>query len=1150
MDRGIIVDSRTSVEIFEQARKMAPHYLPDWDISNGDDSAVILMKIFSKLFEDIVKRTGQVPEKNFIAFLDMLGMSLHPSQPSRVPLTFTVSQGATAAVHILEQTLVAADATQTRPEIAFEVESGKGFLATPSLLKRIISVNPGTDGIFKHEESLELGKTVELFTDGTNLQEHILYIGHDDLLTIEGQAKIELLLDLPVLDMTSIVWEYYGEKIEIKDGEEIKTDGWHQLDNKSVNKNNTVSSKISGKTPVIDIRGISSVFAKRLKKHGISTVDQLLKVTPDDLAKKLSTNVSRGENILEAAEKGLLDKSARNSAEEFPPNANKYPLVLLKNVPGEIKEFEVNNIKSRWIRCKTVRPENAMSESLIDSMMINVGPYIEGGIRPDMIFFNEVPLDVEGMSETDPMYPFGTIPNIYSSFYLASSDAFSKKWSEISISFEIINNTDNDGSDEKPSPRLSWEYWNGQGWINIQGINGLVKNFIAQSEQTITFICPGDMNKTEVNGQENFWIRIRIVDGDYGKIKFVENTDEITDTTSNKTANNTTNETTNGITRGPWEISYEDIKAPKFKNILVSHKEQGEKAGRTPGHIIKYNNLDYSEVLAVDGNLNPFTLFEEISDKNQSLYLGFDSQLKSGPINIFFSLEEMEYPETFNPKIIWEYCNDAKSNSWKKLEVTDETEHLTKRGILSLVAPADMSSSSNFGENLFWIRGRVIGEEFNINYQQVPEKNFTLQPSSIQSHLNLEPCEEIISFDSHVHVPEKFPPLISHIKTNTTWANQAETLKDEILGSSDGTPEQQFVFTKHPVFGEDIWVNEFSSLSVGERNDLLKDTPSSTNEVKDDEENTIEFWVKWRRIDDFLSSGMEDRHYALEAAMGIVMFGDGINGKLPPIDSDNIKTNYQTGGGSAGNVEVGAISALKSSISFIDSVTNPELSDGGADIETMDQLVVRAPQNLKNRGRAVSKEDFEWIAHEASRKVSRANCIPNLDNNYTFNPGWVTLIIVPQGNEAKPELSVGLKEIVSAYIEQNCAGVLNTLNRLTVNGPIYIDVSITAKLVTRSLDVIPSVEVRVYQDIMKFLHPLTGGYTGIGWEFGKLPCLSDFYFILEEMDGIDHVENLSMEIGGMENDQMVVITPQSDFYPRLKPYNLVCSGDHHIEITI
>lgn len=1156
MNSGIKVDGRTSVDILEQARKMAPHYILDWDFSEEDDSGVVLLTVFSKLLEDVVKRLDEVPEKNFIAFLDMLGMGLNPSQPARVPLTFAVSEGATEGVQILEKTQATSDATLTRPEMAFEVESGKSFLATPSILKRIISVDPGTDGIFEHERSLEQGKPVELFTDEINLQEHILYIGHDDLLTIEGQAKIELLLDSPVLDMTSILWEweYYGEKIEIKDGEEIKTDGWHPLETKSVNINNTIPSKIPDKTPVIDIRGISSVFAKRLKNHGISTVDQLLNVTPDDLAKKLSTNVTRGENILEAVEKGLLDKSTRYSVKEFPFNANKYHIILLKNVPGEIKEFEVNNIKSRWIRGRTGKPGKTISESLIDSMMINVGPYRKGGRKPDMIFFNEIPLDAEGMSEQNPLYPFGTIPNIYSTFYLASSDAFSKKWSEISISFDITNNNENGGSGEKPSPRLSWEYWNGQGWINIPGINGLEKNFTAQGEQTITFICPGDMNKTEVNGQENFWTRIRIVDGDYGKIKFVENTDEITDTTSNKnsseTSSKTANDNTNRIVRGPWEISYEDIKAPKFENILVSYKEQGKKQGRTPGHIIKYNNLDYSEVLAVDGDLNPFTLFEEINDKAQSLYLGFERQLKSGPINIFFSLKEREYPETFHPKIVWEYCNDAKSNIWKKLEVSDETENLTKRGILSLVAPNDMSSSSNFGEKLFWIRGQVMGKEFNVRYQQVAEKNFTLQSSSIQSHLNLEPCEEIVSFESPFKQLSRYPPLLSKVKINTTWAYQVETFRDEILGSSNGTLNQQYSFSKRPVLNEEIWVNELSSLSVGERDIMLQDMPSLVKAVKDDEENTIEFWVKWERMDDFLTSGTDDRHYVLEPAMRTVYFGDGIDGRVPPIDSDNIKANYQTGGGSAGNVEAGAISSLKSSISFIDSVTNPELSDGGSDTENMNQLVMRAPQLIKNRGRAVTEEDFKWIAMEASRKVAKVNCIPNLDNKYTFNPGWVTLIVVPQGIEDKPELSVGLKELVQTHLNNRCAGALTALDRLTVNGPIYLDISLSAKLVARSMDKIPSIEARVYQDVNKFLHPLTGGYTGDGWNFGKLPCLSDFYQILEELDGVDYVENLTMEMGGAKDDQKVVITQQSDFYPQLKPYNLVCNGDHHINVTI
>lgn len=1151
MGREITVDGRTSGEIFEQARKMAPHYLPNWDSSNGDDSAVILLKIFSKLLEDIVKRMDEVPEKNFIAFLDMLGMGLYPSQPSRVPVTFTVSQGATAAVYVKEQTQVAADATQTRPEMAFEVESGKGFLATPSTIKKIFSVNPGIDGIFEHEKSLELGRSIELFTGEKNLQEHVLYIGHDDLFTITGQAKIELFIRSPVPDTPTVEWEYYGEKIETRDGEEIKTEGWHRLDSNNTGTVKAPLLTIPGTTPVIDIRGINSVFAKRLEQHGISTVDQLLNISPADLAGKLSTNVSRAENIREAAEKGLLDKSARNSDNEFPANARTSQIVLFKNVQGEIKECDVNGIKSKWIRCSTRNIDETLSKSLIDSMTINVGPYVEGGRIPDMVFLNEIPLDAKGMSDIDPIYPFGAIPIIYGTFYLASSDAFSKKWSEISISFSIMNNN-NGGSDEGPSPRLSWEYWNGRGWIHIPGINGLIHNFTTPGVQTVTFICPGDMKKTEVNGQENFWIRIRIVDGDYGRITFVENTDGISGKVSKEAVNGTTDGNAggndDGIKRGLWEISYEDIKPPKFTNILLSYKEQGEKQGRTPGHIIRYNNLDYHVVPETNGKFDPFTFFDPIQDKMQSMYLGFDRQLKSGPIHIFFSVSEREYPETFHPKFIWEYCNDRNNNSWTRLEVTDETENLTKRGILSVVTPEDMSSSKNFGEELWWIRGRVINEEFTVHSQQ-DTANLNSQPFPIQSHSNLEPCEEIMTFDCPVHHIEKFPPLLSSININTTWAYQAKTIKDEILGSGDGTPGQQFTLTRHPVFREEIWVNELSSLSVGERNDLIEDELSSVHEVKDDEGNTTEFWVKWSRVDDFLSSGTGDRHYVLEAAMGTVFFGDGINGRLLPINSDSIKADYQTGGGSAGNVEAGAISALKSSISFIDSVNNPELSDGGADIETMDQLVVRAPQQLKNRGRAVTEKDFEWIAREASRKVSRAKCIPNLDTFYAFNPGWVMLIIVPQSNEDKPELSVGLKEIVRTYMEKLCAGALKTMDRLTVNGPVYLHVSISAKLVTRSANVIPAVEAMVYHDIRKFLHPLTGGYSGDGWGFGKLPCLSDFYRLLEEVDGVDHVENLTMEISGTQKDRKVIITPQSDFYPRLKPYNLVCSGDHHIDIT-
>ncbi len=396
----------------------------------------------------------------------------------------------------------------------------------------------------------------------------------------------------------------------------------------------------------------------------------------------------------------------------------------------------------------------------------------------------------------------------------------------------------------------------------------------------------------------------------------------------------------------------------------------------------------------------------------------------------------------------------------------------------------------------------------------------------------------------------RHPPSLKGIHLNTTWAFQTETLSEEILGSSDGTPGQEYVFSRRPVINEEIWVNELSSLSSGERSELMEKTPSSVSEAKDADGNTTEFWVKWKRVDDFLNSKQGDRHYVLDGTMGTVNVGDGINGRVPPIGRDNIKANYQTGGGMAGNVNAGEIASLKSSLPFIDGVTNPEMADGGADTEALDELLIRGPQHIKNRAHAVAREDFEWMALEASRKIVRAKCIPALDKECRFKPGWVTLIIVPQSSEKMPVPSVGLKGLVMKYVEERSAGVLTVPQRLVVKGPGYLGVSISAVLIARSIDRIPLIEKDARLKVRKFLHPLTGGNMGGGWEFGRLPCLSDFYRILEGIDGVDHVEGLSMEVRGAKKDEKIVITPESEFYPQLKQYNLVFSGEHDITAAI
>ena len=86
-----------------------------------------------------------------------------------------------------------------------------------------------------------------------------------------------------------------------------------------------------------------------------------------------------------------------------------------------------------------------------------------------------------------------------------------------------------------------------------------------------------------------------------------------------------------------------------------------------------------------------------------------------------------------------------------------------------------------------------------------------------------------------------------------------------------------------------------------------------------------------------------------------------------------------------------------------------------------------------------------------------------------------------------------------------------------------------------------------------FLHPLTGGYQQAGWEFGRLPCLSDFYGLLEAINGMDHIENLRMTLravtpGGVQVDEPRVVTEDRPLDVEVPVYTLVYSGEHKFNV--
>jgi predicted phage baseplate assembly protein len=283
-------------------------------------------------------------------------------------------------------------------------------------------------------------------------------------------------------------------------------------------------------------------------------------------------------------------------------------------------------------------------------------------------------------------------------------------------------------------------------------------------------------------------------------------------------------------------------------------------------------------------------------------------------------------------------------------------------------------------------------------------------------------------------------------------------------------------------------------------------------------------------VTDFHASRPDDRHYHLDHAEGLVTFGDGVHGRVPPAGSGNVRLRrYCTGGGTRGNLAAGTIVQLRTAIPYIERVTNIEPSSGGTDAESLDDFGERAPAVVRHRDRAVAAEDFEDLARAASGEVARAKCLPLSDLSEDASagrPGAVSVVIVPRSTDPRPLPSTALLDRVHAYVSERQPPSV----KLVVCGPQYVAIDVEADVVVAALDRVTDVDKAVGDSVRAFLDPLRGGPYGTGWEFGRRPHRSDLFSVIASIDGVDHA-------------RVVRLTPRED-RPGLLETNrfLVCAG--------
>ena len=106
---------RTYADIIAEAKTLIPRYTPEWTNFNESDPGITLLELFAWMTDMIVYRLNQVPERNYIKFLQLLGIQVNPAAPASVDLTFTLAKtpGLYSAT-IAPGTQVAASASGSR----------------------------------------------------------------------------------------------------------------------------------------------------------------------------------------------------------------------------------------------------------------------------------------------------------------------------------------------------------------------------------------------------------------------------------------------------------------------------------------------------------------------------------------------------------------------------------------------------------------------------------------------------------------------------------------------------------------------------------------------------------------------------------------------------------------------------------------------------------------------------------------------------------------------------------------------------------------------------------------------------------------------------------------------------------------------------
>ncbi|GAB3374124.1 hypothetical protein GCM10027431_26450 [Lysobacter rhizosphaerae] len=636
------------------------------------------------------------------------------------------------------------------------------------------------------------------------------------------------------------------------------------------------------------------------------------------------------------------------------------------------------------------------------------------------------------------------------------------------------------------NPELSWEYWNGRTWWKIPKLIDGTRHLVRSGR--IQFCVPRDLQPSDVAGRPGHWIRARLVGGDYGQERVWLQPEDERDGDGRRMLN-----------RDPSAI-----RAPYIAHISVSYKTCSSLA---PERVLTFDNGAYQDQTDLNRLDNAsLAIFTPLADSlarattqaiqptepqccdacgdgapaeaarsahDKAIYLGFTGDLFGPWVSLLFLVHKEQEWTGEPPALEAEAFFD---DAFHRLTIKDGTKALSESGIILLSFPVPLQRVVFFGQSLYWIR---------------------LFPRAFAA---------------------EWSPSIRGVYPNSVWVSAGETHRHEIVGLSDGSPNQVFRLAHSPVLDDTLELRVREPVSDQEIAALKE---ADSNEVVNDIGEWTGPWVRWRPGDLAAARGT-DRVFDFDASVGTIVFGDGRNGAIPPIGSDNIvAVRYRSGGGAAANL-VKAWSRLNliGPLRGVEETFTPEGAAGGSDPQDPATVLHFAPVEIATRDRAVTLADFERLALQFSPDIGQAKA---------FHDGsGISLVIVMRGRQPAPTRAQR-RELANSLGKRATSALRHDVR---VQSPTTVDLKVEITLAVRDPSKVAAIAAEVRERMTSLLDGASGGFDGSGWPLGRMVSGTDVAArimqvpVIDGIDGIEQIEVMRKKDGAsaLGRDQLAVLS--------------------------